>query len=491
VNQKRVVVIGGGLSGLAVAVRLAARGAAVTVCEQGPSFGGKMNRWESAGFRFDTGPSLITMPWIFADLFAAAGSQIEDYLRVVPVHPICEYIYPDGTRFTYTASIPDWLETVRQLDRRDVDGFLRFLRLGAQLYELSKDTFLRHRPADWVQRTNPASLRYMPWRYGWGNYDRMVEAHFHSPHLRQLYNRYPTYVGSSPYSSPATFALIPYLEYTFGGWYIEGGLYQIVEGLVALAKEKGATMLLEAPVEQIERSGRRVTGVVLRDGTRLPADVVVMNGEVATVPGMLRERPEPTVLPEAERSMSGLVFQMGIRRTMPDLHHHAIFFSADYRREFQEIFDERRFPTDPTVYLNTASRSDRGVVPGGEGETLFVMANAPANDADQWGEESVQEARRRVLGRLRASGFPDISPEIAVEDVWTPRRIATRYRMPGGAIYGTHSHGWKRAFLRPGNRDPHYQGLYYVGGSTHPGGGTPTVLISAQITAELIERNER
>ena len=119
------------------------------------------------------------------------------------------------------------------------------------------------------------------------------------------------------------------------------------------------------------------------------------------------------------------------------------------------------------------------------------MANAPANDADQWGEESVQEARRRVLGRLRASGFPDISSEIAVEDVWTPRRIATRYRMPGGAIYGTHSHGWKRAFLRPGNRDPHYQGLYYVGGSTHPGGGTPTVLISAQITAELIERNER
>jgi phytoene desaturase len=490
-KQKRVVVIGGGLSGLAVAVRLAARGALVTVCEQGQTFGGKMNRWESAGFRFDTGPSLITMPWIFAELFEAAGSRMEDYLRVVPVHPICEYVYPDGTRFTYTASIPDWLETVRQLDRRDVDGFLRFLRLGAQLYELSKDTFLRHRPADWWRQTNPASLRYMPWRYGWGNYNRMVASHFHSPYLRQLYNRYPTYVGSSPYRSPATFALIPYLEYTFGGWYIEGGLYQIVEGLVSLAKEKGATMLLNAPVEQIERSGSRVTGVVLADGSRLPADVVVMNGEAANVRGMLEEKPISTPLAEEERSMSGLVFLFGIRHTQPQLHHHAIFFSEDYHREFQEIFEERRFPTDPTVYLNTASRSDRGVVPGGEGETLFVMANAPACDADLWEADQIAVARQRVMARLRAGGFPDISSEIAVEEVWTPRRIATRYRMPGGAIYGTHSHGWRYAFLRPSNRDTKTQGLYYVGGSTHPGGGTPTVLISARITAELIERDEQ
>lgn len=181
---------------------------------------------------------------------------------------------------------------------------------------------------------------------------------------------------------------------------------------------------------------------------------------------------------------------LGIKRTMPELHHHAIYFSEDYRREFAELFDERVFPQDPTVYVNAPSRSERSVVPG-EGETLFVMANAPANDSDSWDEAQTAEACRRVFARLRASGFPDVEKDIAVKDVWTPRKIGTRYLMPGGAIYGTHSHGWKHAFLRPPNKDRKVGGLYYVGGSTHPGGGTPTVLLSAQITTELISRYER
>lgn len=187
--------------------------------------------------------------------------------------------------------------------------------------------------------------------------------------------------------------------------------------------------------------------------------------------------------------MSGLVFLLGIGRTIPEMHHHAIYFSADYQREFSELFDDRRFPTDPTVYVNAPSRSDRSVVPG-EGESLFIMANAPANDHDLWDEAQIAEARSRVFKRLRASGFPDIEKDIVVEDVWTPRKIAGRYQMPGGAIYGTHSHGWRKAFLRPGNKDRRFSGLYYVGGSTHPGGGTPTVLLSSQITSELIQKYE-
>jgi phytoene dehydrogenase-like protein len=175
---------------------------------------------------------------------------------------------------------------------------------------------------------------------------------------------------------------------------------------------------------------------------------------------------------------------------MPELRHHAIYFSGDYEREFSELFDERVFPNDPTVYVNAPSRSDRSVTPG-EGEIIFVMANAPANDHDKWDEEQIVEARRRVFARLRASGFPEIDNDIVASDVWTPKKIGSRYLMPGGAIYGRHSHGWKNAFLRPPNKDRKYDRLYYVGGSTHPGGGTPTVLLSAQITSELIERYER
>lgn len=489
--SKRAVVIGGGLGGLAVALRLAAQGWQVTICERGARLGGKMNAWESAGFRFDTGPSLITMPWVFAELFAAAGSRLEDHLQIIPVQPLCEYIYPDGTRFTYSTALPAWLDTVKNLEPRDVDGFLRFLNLGARLYEISKDTFLRRRPLDWPRATDAAVMRHLPWRYGWGNYHRTVAAHFRSPHLQQLYDRYPTYVGSSPYQSPATLAVIPYIEYAFGGWYVSGGLYRIVESLSELAASHKITTLLNAPVERIEHTNRKVTGVRLADNTRLPADIVVMNGDASYVPQMLNEngKDHPAGLPTRERSMSGLVFLLGVKRTLPELHHHAIYFSADYRREFAELFDARQFPTDPTVYVNAPSRNDRSVVPGA-GEALFVMANAPAND-DEWDETQIAEARRRVLARLRASGFPDIEDDIVVSDVWTPSRIGARYLMPGGAIYGTHSHGWRRAFLRPPNKNRRYQGLYYVGGSTHPGGGTPTVLLSAQITSELIQRYER
>ena len=492
-KQKQAVVIGGGLGGLATALRLARSGWRVTVCEQTPVPGGKMNRWERGGFRFDTGPSLITMRWVFEELFEAAGARMDEHLELVPMRPLAEYVYDDGTRFQYSSYLPDWLATVRQIEPRDVDGFFRFMRLGARLFEVTRETFFRRRPLDFAPDLRALrAMRHMPLRHAWGNYHRTVAAHFRSPHLRQLFDRYPTYVGSSPYRSPATLAVIPYVEYAFGGWHIRGGLYRLVESLVALCERAGITLRTGARVERIERDGRdgrKVSGVVLADGTRLGADAVVMNGDASLADAMLGLKPRAQ--PESARSLSGLVFLVGLKRTLAGTAHHAIYFSGDYEREFAQLFDERTFPDDPTVYVSAPSRSDRSLVPAGaEGETLFVMANAPANDGDEWTEAQVREARARVFARLARGGFPDIESGIAVADVWTPRRIAGRYSMPGGAIYGTHSHGWRRAFLRPPNKDARYAGLYYVGGSTHPGGGTPTVLLSAKITCELIERCE-
>ncbi|MBS1788793.1 MAG: phytoene desaturase [Acidobacteria bacterium] len=487
-NPKRAIIIGSGLGGLATALRLARSGWRVTVCEQGASFGGKMNSWSEGGFRFDTGPSLITMPWVFEELFQAAGSRLQDHVELVRLHPLADYVFADGSRITYTPSLPEWLGTLRQLESRDVHGFLKFMQLGAQLFEVSKQTFLRRRPLDWPQTSDASVLRHLPLRHGWGNYHRTVAAHFCNPHLIQMFDRYPTYVGSSPYAAPATLAVIPYLEYAFGGWYARGGLYRIVESLLELAKAAGVELLSRAEITRIEYEGKTVKGVQLADGTRLSANVIVMNGDASDAPKLLGDT-NARSLPLNQRSMSGLVFLFGVRRSLPELQHHTVYFSEDYPREFAQLFDERRFPDDPTVYVNAPSRSDRSLVPG-EGEALFVMANAPANDSDAWDEEQIQIARRNVLARLHCSGFPDIESDIVVSDVWTPRRIATRYLMPGGAIYGTHSHGWRRAFLRPPNKDANVSGLYYVGGSTHPGGGTPTVLLSAQITSELIERYE-
>lgn len=468
------MIIGGGLGGLAVALRLQAAGWQATVCEAGPTFGGKMNTWESGGFHFDTGPSLITMPWVFQDVFAAAGGKLEEHVQLLPLDPVAEYRFDDGTRFAYTSILPGWLATLKRISPGDQAGFFEFLALGAKLFEVSKATFFRRSPFERPAPGEWRAMRHMPLRRGWGNYQRLLEGLFRSPHLRQLYGRYPTYVGSSPWESPATLAVIPYIEFAFGGYAVKGGLYRIVEGLVALARARGVELVPNARVNRIVTKSGVACGVELPSGEILGADVVVMNGDAAAVDGLLGK---PVLPPTRSRSMSGFVQLIGLRKPLTGIQQHTVCFSADYRHEFSQIFGAQRFPDDPTVYVNAPNN----------GDTLFIMANAPATDV-VWDEQMISHARTRVLARLQRAGFPDFQEDIVVNDVWTPSRIASRYLMPGGAIYGSDSHGWKNAFMRPRNENPRVGGLFHVGGSTHPGGGTPTVLMSAEITTRLIRQ---
>jgi len=471
------VIVGGGLGGLSVALRLQNAGWQATVCEAGPSFGGKMNSWSKEGFHFDTGPSLITMPWVFRDAFAAGGGKLEEHVELKPLDPIAEYRFADGTRFEYTSVLPDWLATLKRIAPGDQDGFFRFLEMGARLFAVSEATFFRRSPFERPAPGEWRAMRNMPLRRAWGNYQKTVESLFKSPHLRQLYGRYPTYVGSSPWQAPATLAVIPYIEFAFGGYAVTGGLYRIVEGLLALARDAGVELLPNARVSRILHSGGAAKGVELATGETLPADVVVMNGDHAVTAELLSGAQQSTPAPlPPHRSMSGFVQLYGLRKPLTGIHQHTVCFSADYKREFSQIFAQQEFPDDPTVYVNSPEPFN----------TLFIMANAPATN-EIWDERRIEQAKQRVIGRLRRAGFPAFEQDVVVSDVWTPTRLASRYLMPGGAIYGTDSHGWKNAFLRPRNQNPQVRGLYHVGGSTHPGGGTPTVLLSAEITARLIQ----
>jgi phytoene desaturase len=487
-HNRKAVVIGAGLGGLAVALRLAHHGWSVTVCERHTTAGGKMNRWTHAGYTFDTGPSLITMPWVFDELWRAFGARREDDIEWVQLHPHAEYRYPDGTRFTYSTYLPDWLPMVRSLEGGDASGFFRFMALGARLYELSKATFFRAHPR--FSRPDLESLRalrFMPPRNGFGNYHRVVERYFRSTHLRQLFDRYTTYVGSSPYHTPSTLSVIPYIEYAFGGWHVRGGLYRIIEALLRHADRLGVEVRTGCEVAQLDYRDGRVGAVHLASGETLDADAVIMNGDPSMAPVLLRE-PGARPLPESERSLSGLVLLLAIKNKLDAVQHHTVCFSGDYRNEFAQLFDERRFPDDPTVYVNVPTCTDRSMAPA-EGEAVFVMANAPAGETT-WDDTTVAAARRRIMTRLAASEFPALEDNVLAERVITPDVLARTLAMPGGAIYGGVSHGWRGAFMRPANKDPRRPGLYYVGGGTHPGGGTPTVLLSAAITAQLVERYE-
>jgi phytoene desaturase len=487
-TKKSVVVIGGGLGGVTLAARLASQGFRVTLCEKNEHLGGKMNVLKRNGYSFDTGPSLITLLDIFRETFKSLGSSLEDHVTPLRIDPLAHYVFADGLKLDYSTSLPDMLETIRKIEPRDVDGFLKFMKLGAKIFNLSRETFFNHSPFEFPPQLNARVLKHLPLRYGWGNYARTVQAHFKSPYLQQLFNRYPTYVGSSPYRTPATLIVIPYIEFAYGGWFIKGGLYKIIEALKELAIKNGVTILTNALVSEIIHFNRTIKGARLLDGTILPADVIVMNGDASAIHSLLGKK-EESALNLSQRSLSGIVFLVGTSKTMPQLHHHSILFSDSYIEEFYRLFDLHEFPDDPTVYVNAASRSDRSVVPG-EGETLFIMANAPESDSIVWDKELIEKTWQAVLKRLQRSGFPEFQSSMLFRDVWTPNNISEKYLMPGGAIYGKNSHGWKNTFLRPPNKDLRYKGLYYVGGSSHPGGGTPMVLLSAKITSRLIQKNE-
>jgi len=485
--EQPIVVVGGGLGGLAAAIHLASSGRRVVVVEKNERVGGKLNLLAEQGYTFDTGPSLLTMPWVLRDLFAAAGRRMEDMLTLVPVEPTCRYRWPDGTQFDAFQSLPALLEEIARLDPRDVAGFLRFMAYGARIYHAVAGPFLRD-PFDGLRDL----LTFVALRDAWKidpfrTVDQAVRGFFRSPYLRQVFDRYATYNGSSPFRAPATFNLIAYVEFSEGGWYIRGGMYELARALERLARELGAEVRLCSPVERIVVRDGAARGVVLAGGEHLNAAAVIVNADPRYAYAELLEAGSRTAarLARLEPSCSGFVLLLGIDHVYGELAHHNIFFSADYPREFAALFD-RRVPTpDPTVYVCATSRSDPAHAPPGH-MNLFVLVNAPAlTSRVNWAREA-HGYRDLIVRKLEHMGLAGLQQRIAYERIITPDDLRARYNAPDGAIYGLASnHPWT-AFLRPPLRAREAQRLYFAGGGTHPGGGIPLVLLSGHAASTRV-----
>lgn len=482
-----IVIVGGGLGGLSAAVHLAARGQRIVLLEKNERVGGKLNLVEADGFLFDTGPSLLTMPWVLRSVFAAAGRRMEDALTITQLEPICRYRWPDGTQFNAYQNLPRLAEEIARIEPADVSGFLRFLAYAERIYRAAEGPFLL-RPFDGVRDLlTPAllsgTLQIDPFR----TVDQAVRSFFRSPYLHQVFNRYASYNGSSPFRAPATFNLIPYVEFVQGAWHVQGGMYQIARALSKLACDLGVEIRTGAPVEQIEVSNGAVRGVILACGERVAASQVIINADPRYAYARLLPGTEKTAarLARLETSYSGFVLLLGVNRIYPELAHHNIFFSSDYRSEFAAIVDMQIPAPDPTIYICAASVSDPSLAPPGH-MNLFVLINAPTlNPRVNWTREA-PGYRNLILHKLEQMGLKDLSQHIVFEQIWTPATINERYNAPGGAIYGLASNNPWTAFLRPPLRAPEVRGVYFVGGGTHPGGGIPLVLLSGRAVAERV-----
>jgi len=489
----RVVVVGAGVGGLSAAARLAAHGHDVTVCERADVVGGKLGRLErqtEAGtFRFDTGPSLLTMPEVFAELFAETGERWPAGLDLEPLDPLIRHRFADGTRLDTAGDVDvtsarmdaafgppagaDWRrladrsEPIWQAVRRP------FLESPIGVREVA-----RHAGRMGDLRTI-APGRTLRW---------LGEHYLSDPRQRTLFERYATYTGSDPRRAPAALGVVPYLEQRFGGWYLRGGLGTLADELARRVIGLGGKIRTSTEVTRIETAGDRASGVLLAGGGRLPADVVVANADADHVYRDLL--PQPSLVRRLRRStpsLSAFVLLLGVRGRTPNLAHHNVLFPAAYDDEFDAIFGDPAAPVaDPTIYVSVPD--DPAVRPEGH-EAWFVLVNAPRHGtgrgAVDWDSPALRGSYAgRLLGLLAGRGLP-VADRLLFSHVITPADLARATRAPGGSIYGSSSNGARSAFLRPPNRSP-VRGLFLVGGSTHPGGGLPMVVLSARIVDRLI-----
>ncbi|QEC68005.1 phytoene desaturase [Panacibacter ginsenosidivorans] len=490
-HSLRAIVIGSGVAGLASAVRLVLQGIEVTVFEKNNYPGGKLSHFEMNGYHFDSGPSLFTQPENIEELFESAGENIYDYFEYAAVDVACKYFYEDGTKLTAYTNKEKFAKELAEKINEQPQNIQQYLQQSANLYNNIGTVFLNHslhKKSSLFKAPLGKAVTTVRWNYLFGTLNSVNKASFTDERTVQLFNRYATYNGSNPYKAPGMLSLIPHLEYNQGTYYPKGGMISITNSLYQLALKKGIKFEFNRPVQRIINSEGKVKGVVVNN-KNIPADIVVSNMDVyGTYKYLLNDNSKANQLLNQERSSSAFVFYWGINKTFDELGLHNIFFSKDYKAEFESLFAYKKFYNDPTVYINITAKCEPGIqAPTGK-ENWFVMVNAPANVGQDW-KAYQQQYRATIIAKLNRLLQTDIEPLIESEQILDPVLIEERTASYMGSLYGTSSNSRIAAFLRHPNFTNKIKGLYFAGGSVHPGGGIPLCLKSAKIMSELVKED--
>ena len=490
-----MIVIGAGLGGLAAACRLAKSGFDVTVLEKNDAVGGKVNHIEAGGYKFDTGASLLTMPHIFEELFEFCGKKLEDYLTLERLDPICRYFWSDGTIFDASQNLEKTESEIAKIAPEDVGNFRKYIADARAKYEIATRTFLSKSLNELPELLTAKNLPDLLKISSLKTLSEHNARYFKSEKMRQLFNRFATYNGSSPYKIPATFALIPFVEFGLGAWYVRGGIYEIPRALEKLATELGVKFQFESEAEKILIENGKVKGVKIKTGEYedeeiFECDFVVSNADAVVTYRDLIDETERKSFPDKklnkrEPSSSGFVILLGTKKKFPALAHHNIFFSDDYHTEFRHIFDIKIPTPKPTIYVCASSKTDPSQSPGGC-ENLFVLVNVPFMRSQIEWQFEAEPYRNSIIKKLENYGLDDLKNSIEFEQIITPEDFQEKYRANRGSIYGVSSNGILAAFRRIPNRSRDIENLYFAGGATHPGGGMPLVLLSGKMAADLI-----
>ncbi|MGB0477366.1 MAG: 1-hydroxycarotenoid 3,4-desaturase CrtD, partial [Flavobacteriaceae bacterium] len=469
--SNKAIIIGSGIAGIATSIRLACQGYDVSVFEKNEYPGGKLSSFTLGDYRFDFGPSLFTMPHFVDELFTLAGENPRDHFQYKRKEIGCKYYWEDGVRLNAYGDNNRFLEEVDNTLGVPKHQLQNYLEQAQKKYNRTVSIFLEkslHKLDTYLNKATAKGILHL------FSYELETTLHkvntrrLKEPHLVQFYDRFATYNGSNPYQTPGMMTLIQHLEQHYGTFVPEKGMVDITNSLVALAKRKGVQFHFNTAVEEIVIEDQLATGIRV-NGTTHKADVVVSNMDVVpTYRHLMPTQIAPEKSLQQERSSSAVIFYWGIDRTFPDLDLHNIFFSDNYQAEFDAIFRDKTLFDDPTVYVNITAKDVHGDAPAGK-ENWFVMVNAPHDTGQDWDALS-KTLKKQVLDKLNRNLTVDLANHIEEELVVTPPLIADKTASFTGALYGAASNNRMAAFLRHPNFSRHISGLYFCGGSVHPGG---------------------
>ncbi len=495
---EHVAVIGSGLAGLAASVVLAARGHPAVVYEKNPWLGGKAAVLEESGFRFDMGPTILTLPSVLRRIFAEAGRDMDQDLPMTRLDPQWRCLFDDGNVLDLREDVG---EMSAELDAfaggRNSQGYRDFLAVSKRLHEIS-DGFFFWKPVDGLRDTidmrrnmNPDTLaQVLALRMG-ATVAGMIRRRVPDARVAQMLDHFTQYVGSSPFASPAVLCSIAHMQTHEGIWYPRGGTRAVAEALVSLGASLGVRHETGVGIARILSSGGRVRAIRTEAGEDIPVASVVSNMDsVRTYRELVGEAPGQRFARERKRepACSGVVLYLGLDRAYEHLAHHNFVFSRNPKREFDDIYGRGEPAGDPTAYIAAPARTDPSVAPAG-GEALYVLVHTPYLRPHHDWSKMLPAYRQTILDKLKRTGqMPDLESRIVFERVLTPQDIHDRYRVLNGAIYGLASHGRFLGAFKPGNASRHLAGLYLAGGAAHPGPGMPMVLMSGWIAADALDR---
>lgn len=482
----KVIVIGAGIGGIATAIRLAQKGYSVEVFEANPYIGGKLSTFTLGDFRFDAGPSLFTMPQFVDELFTLCNENPADFFQYKRKEIACKYFWEDHTKLIAYGDTERFVQEVEDKLHVPKATLKRYLTKAKKKFDRTRPLFLERSLHKWRTFLRKETL------LGIANYfsfeidtslNSVNQAQLREPHLVQFYNRFATYNGSNPYQTPGMMTLVQHLEQHYGTYIPKKGMGDISHSLYELAKRQGVRFHLEQHVDKIVVENNKAVGVVVNEKLHKAAVVVSNMDIVPTYKKLLAHQKQPEKVLKQERSSSAVIFYWGINASFPQLDLHNIFFSEDYRAEFDAIFNTKSLYKDPTVYVNITSKDVPADAPKGK-ENWFVMVNAPHDTGQDWNALTTQ-LRTWVIQKLNRALDTEIDPLIVQEWIMTPEMIQSRTQSHLGALYGASSNNKMAAFLRHPNFSRNISNLYFCGGSVHPGGGIPLCLLSAKIVADL------